>query len=201
MQYPIVLELSGRDVLVVGAGEVGLRKIRGLLTAGAKVRCVAPYGCEGVQQLADAFEIDWEKRRFRRGDVAGVFLVFATTDDPRVNRFVVSTSRKRAIPANCATDNDCDFFVPAVARRGPIGVATWTGVPALTRRLRDVVESMLDDRWERAASMLGAVRERWKTERAPDERQGLLRKAAEAAPDAFGSDDEGRAFLEDLENT
>ncbi|MEI7548694.1 MAG: NAD(P)-dependent oxidoreductase, partial [Actinomycetota bacterium] len=40
--YPVFLALDGVPVLVVGGGEIALRKVSGLVAAGARVTVVAP---------------------------------------------------------------------------------------------------------------------------------------------------------------
>ena len=199
MPYPILLDLTGRDVLVVGGGNVAARKIRGLVAAGANVRCVAPEIVAAVRELVDAEEIFWEERHFRTTDIRRATLVFAATDSDEVNHRILKTSRRRAILASCVTDQEDDFILPAVSSRDNFGIAVWTGVPALTRRLRDECAATIDPRWERAATLMRAWRAKLKeTVDDPAERRELLRRAAAGAPGAFDDDESGAAFLNSL---
>ncbi|MCS6953331.1 MAG: bifunctional precorrin-2 dehydrogenase/sirohydrochlorin ferrochelatase [Bryobacterales bacterium] len=142
LYYPVFLDLRGRRVLVVGAGRVGLRKIRGLLEAGAEVTVVDPHGSPELERLP----IHLRRRRFRRADVRRHVLVFAATDQRDVNRAVAEEARRLGIWVNVA-DNpaECDFLVPARVRRGNLQIAVSTGgqSPRLAAELRKKLEMLL----------------------------------------------------------
>lgn len=140
--YPVFLDLRGRPVLVVGAGRVGLRKIRGLVEAGAQVTVVAPEGRPELSQLP----VRWRRRRFRRSDVRGHVLVFAATDQRAVNQMVAEEARRLGAWVNVADNVDeCDFLVPARVRRGDLQIAVSTGgqSPRLAAELRRKLEGLL----------------------------------------------------------
>lgn len=84
MVYPIFLRLTGRRVLVVGAGTVAARRVRGLLAEGAHVRVVAP-------DVAEDFPCPVEQRSFDSRDVEGAWLVQACAT-PEVNAQVVAAA-------------------------------------------------------------------------------------------------------------
>ncbi len=141
--YPVFLDLRGKKVLVVGAGKVALRKVRGLIEAGARVSVVAPE----VQPAFDTLPVKIVRRRFRRSDVRGQALVFAATNDRRVNHAVAETAKGAGILANIAdAPEECDFIVPARARRGPLQIAVSTGArsPRLAAELRRRIEEILE---------------------------------------------------------
>ncbi len=149
--YPIFTDITGRPVLVVGAGKVGLRKIRGLVEAGADVTVVAPEGRSDLERLP----VTWRQRRFRRKDVEGKVLVFAATDDRRVNRRVALEARRQAIPVNVAdAPGEGNFIVPAHMRSGDVQIAISTGgcSPRLAAELRRKLEALLDPATSRASS-------------------------------------------------
>ncbi len=140
--YPIFLDLRNRAVLVVGAGKVALRKTRGLLDAGASVAVVAPRWNREFESLA----IRRIRRRFRTSDLAGVALVFAATDDRRVNWRIGIAARQRGIFANIAdAAEECDFVVPARLDRGTVQIAIATGGrnPRLSAELRKKLDRIL----------------------------------------------------------
>lgn len=141
--YPVFLDLSGRPVLVAGAGKVALRKTRGLLEAGAQVTVVAPEWDAGFAGLP----VRRIERRFRVSDLAGACLVFAATDDRPTNRRIGAAARRRGIWANVADRAaECDFIVPARLECGPVQIAVSTGGqnPRLSGELRRKLEAMLD---------------------------------------------------------
>ena len=89
--YPVMLQVAGRRCLVVGGGRVALRKVEGLLGAGADVTVIAPE----VDARIDALDVAVERRPYRRGDVAGFRLVITATDDAAVNAARVRRRRGR----------------------------------------------------------------------------------------------------------
>jgi siroheme synthase-like protein len=139
--YPIFLDLRNRPVLVVGAGKVALRKVRGLLEAGARVTVIAP---QALAEL-DTLPVRVIRRRYRPADLTGVALVFAATNDRAVNRNIGRAARRRRIFANIADSaEECDFVVPARLHRGRVQIAIATGGtdPRLSAALRRKLESL-----------------------------------------------------------
>lgn len=143
MYYPVFLDLRGRSVLVVGAGKVALRKTRGLVEAGARVTVVSPAALDEFSALP----VEWKKRRFRRTDVRGQVLVFAATDDRKVNAAVGEAAREAAAWVNVAdAPEECGFLAPSRIRRGDLQVAVSTGgrSPKLAVALRQRIEQVLE---------------------------------------------------------
>jgi uroporphyrin-III C-methyltransferase / precorrin-2 dehydrogenase / sirohydrochlorin ferrochelatase len=138
--YPLLLDLTGRRVLVVGAGAVGARRIRGLHDAGADVVVVAPE----TPQLPDGVTV--HRRRFEPGDVVGAWLVHACTSDPDVNAAVASAAEERGV--FCARADRAaggTARVPAVLRRDSVTVAVNGGDdPRRAVALRDAISYALD---------------------------------------------------------
>jgi siroheme synthase-like protein len=141
LHYPIFLDLTGRPVLVVGAGKVGLRKTRGLLDAGAGVTVVSP---EALPEFDD-LPVRLIRRRFRASDLTNAVLAFAATNDRAVNHRISVEAKRRGIFANIADSAaECDFLVPARLQKGDIQIAISTGGqnPRLARALRIKLQSV-----------------------------------------------------------
>ena len=138
--YPIFLNLQRRKVVVIGGGKIAARKAAGLASTGARVRVIAPRVARGIA----AEEI--ERRRYRPGDLAGVALAFAATDDRAVNHAVALEARRRRVPVNVAdAAEECTFMVPARVQRGDVEIAISTGgrSPRLAKKLRQQLEKVL----------------------------------------------------------
>ena len=120
--------LDGRPALVVGGGQVGRRKVKGLLDGGAQVELVCQDAVQELAALAAEGRISWKKREWRAGDASGHLLVFACTDDKHVNRAILQDARKAGVPCCCADLNwaDGDFTTPATVRMGDLTVAVST---------------------------------------------------------------------------
>lgn len=145
--YPVLIDLTGRRILIVGAGGVAARKAKGVLAAGATdVVVVAPkFGDdmpEGVRRAC---------REFTESDLEGVGLCFAATDSRTVNSRVVELCQARGVLVNRA-DRDEEwpgsFTVPAIHRVGPVTVAvSAAGSPRLAAVIRDEIAQILDGNW------------------------------------------------------
>lgn len=121
--FPMFFCLSGRSVLVVGAGKIGSRRIKTLLSFGARVQAVAPEGSEEMETMAAAGaqsgKLVWERRSFRPSDLDGKFIVVAAADQAEVNDRIAALCRRQGILVNHAGDRkQCDFYFPGIAREG-----------------------------------------------------------------------------------
>ena len=160
--FPMFLKLEGRRCLVVGAGSVGQPKIRSLLVARAQVRVIAPQASEAVKGWARAGVIQWEAREFQISDLEGVFLVVAATASRDVNEAIFREARRQNILCNVVDDPEhCDFYYPAVVRRGDLQFAISTSghSPALAQRLRQELEAQFAPEYAGWVEDLGAVRQ------------------------------------------
>lgn len=157
------LKLTRRPCLVVGAGAVGEAKIRSLLAAGARVRVVAPRAIRAVRAWARAGRVRWEARGFKPSDLDGAFLVVAATSSTRLHERILRQARRRGVLCNVVDDPArCDFYYPAVVRRGRLQIAISTGgrSPALAQRLRKELERQFGPEYETWVEQLGQARRR-----------------------------------------
>lgn len=179
--YIACLDLTGRDVLVVGGGRIALEKAEGLLDCGAVVTVVAP---QIVPELA-ALDVGLVRRRYLGEDLEGRFLVVAATSTTSVNRRVFRDAEARSLLCNVVDVPElCSFILPAIHREGPIAVAVSTGgaSPALAQRLRDEIARVVGPEHAALARTLQELRPWAKSHFATyDERKayfaGLVREA------------------------
>jgi precorrin-2 dehydrogenase/sirohydrochlorin ferrochelatase len=159
--FPMFVKLEGRACLVVGAGKIGESKIRSLLTAHANVRVVAPWATSAVSGWARAGVLTWEARKFDVSDLNATFLVVAATPTVAVNDQVYCEAQRRQILCNVVDDPErCDFYYPAVVRRGALQLAISTEgrSPALAQRLRREFERQLAPVYAGWLEELGSAR-------------------------------------------
>lgn len=141
--FPMFLKLAGRICLVAGAGCIGEPKIRSLVDCGAIVRVVSPTASAAVADAASQGELTWTQKPFEYVDLEGIFLVVAATSSVEVNHSIYREAQRRGILCNVVDDPPhCDFFYPAVVRRGQFQIAISTGglSPALAQRVRKQLE-------------------------------------------------------------
>jgi uroporphyrin-III C-methyltransferase / precorrin-2 dehydrogenase / sirohydrochlorin ferrochelatase len=155
-------DLAGQKVLIVGGGEVALRKVSLLERTGALIHVVAPEIVPELMQRAAAGQLKLAIREFAAADLDGVRLVIVATSRRAVNRWIASLSEARNIPVNVVDDREASrFIVPAIVDRDPVLVAISTGgtSPVLARRLRERLEALIPARIGQLASWLQALRE------------------------------------------
>ena len=159
--FPVMLDLEGRECLVVGGGVVAARKVAGLLDAGARVTVVSPVLAPAALDIARDGRLRWWPREYTKGDVAGFALVMVATDDDEVNALVAAEARERSIWVNCADDPArCDFILPSVLRRGPLTVAVSTGgaSPTVAHMVREELEAVLPPDYAALTEVVADVR-------------------------------------------
>ncbi len=184
--FPMFLKMEGRRVLVAGAGSVGEAKIESLLATGAAVRVVAPKASPRVREWARGGRVEWEAREYRPADLAGMFLVIAATGSPALHDEIFAEARSRGVLCNCVDEPErCDFYFPAVVRRGELQIAISTGglSPALAQRLRKELEQQFGPEWEAWVAQLGRTRDELQSiPMPPEQRKRLLHQYARLDP-------------------
>jgi uroporphyrin-III C-methyltransferase/precorrin-2 dehydrogenase/sirohydrochlorin ferrochelatase len=161
--FPAFFDLRGLRVLVVGAGEVALRKVSLLERTGALITLVAPDVVTELAARAEAGSLTLLQREFRAEDLDGARLVIVATSRRAVNRWIASLCESRAIPVNVVDDKEASrFIVPAIIDRDPVLVAISTGgsAPVLARRLRERLEALIPQGFGELALWLRELRSR-----------------------------------------
>jgi precorrin-2 dehydrogenase/sirohydrochlorin ferrochelatase len=194
--FPIFLKLESRACLVVGGGNVAEAKITGLLGEGASLKVVAPEATAQIRQWASSGVIEWEQRAFESRDLEGMFLVIVATSSHEVNTRVFTAAHARGILCNAVDDPpNCDFYYPAVVRRGDLQIAISTGghSPALAQRIRQELEKQFGPEYESWVAALGKQREELAAmDLDPEVRKRILHElASRASFEARGAAQEG----------
>jgi precorrin-2 dehydrogenase/sirohydrochlorin ferrochelatase len=180
--FPMFLKLTGRSCLVVGAGLIGEAKLVQLLTTGAQIRVVAPEATAVVQQWANEGKIRWERRTFDERHLEGVFLVIVCTSSSSLNSRIFYAAKRHGVLCNVVDAPDlCDFYYPALVRRGDLQIAISTSgrSPALAARIREQLEAQFGPEYEGLLRRLGAIRARlFSRNTDPELRRNILRRIA-----------------------
>jgi precorrin-2 dehydrogenase / sirohydrochlorin ferrochelatase len=195
--FPMFLKLEGKCCVVVGAGKVGEPKIAGLIDTGANIRVIALHASPAVHEWAKAGKIALELRAFSVDDLAGVFLAVVATASRELNEFIYREAQRRNILCNVVDVPEyCDFYYPAVVRRGDLQIAISTNgqSPSLAQRLRQQLERQFGLGYARWVAELGATRKLILASELGPERKGELlhslasREAFEAALERHTAD-------------
>lgn len=159
--FPMFLKLEGRQCLVVGAGRIGEPKIGGLLETGARIRVVAMDASPTVREWALAGQIELDLRGFLADDLAGAFLTVVATNSRSLNERIYQEAQRRGVLCNVVDVPDlCDFFYPAVVRRGDLQIAVSTAgqSPSLAQNIRQQLEKQFGPAYAAWVAELGETR-------------------------------------------
>jgi len=159
--FPMFIKLAGKQCLVVGAGRVGAPKICGLIDTGARIQVVAIEASGQVHEWAGAGKVDLELRPFSENDLDDKFLVVAATASKRLNELIYREAQRRGVLCNVVDVPEyCDFFYPAVVRRGDLQIAISTNgqSPSLAQKLRQQLERQFGPGYAAWVEQLGETR-------------------------------------------
>ncbi len=159
--FPMFLKLEGRQCLVVGAGKVGEPKIASLLDTGARVRVVALDASPAVREWAHDGRIELDLRAFSPDNLDGAFLAVVATSSRSLNERVYREAQRRGVLCNVVDVPDlCDFFYPAVVRRGDLQIAVSTAgqSPSLAQQIRRQLEKQFGPGYAEWVAELGETR-------------------------------------------
>ncbi len=151
--FPLVVDLTGRRVVVIGAGNVGVHKAAQLLECGARVIMISE---QLFAPLPDGLE-ELLVRPYRHGDLSGAFLVVAATANSEVSDEIVRDANEMNLLINVVDDlARSNFFFTAVHRDGDVVVSVSTGgaSPALAQWVRAVAARSLPNNLARVARQL-----------------------------------------------
>lgn len=160
--FPLFLKLKNRRCLVVGAGSVAESKITSLIDTGARVCVIAPEATPRIRSWARSGKIDWRPRRFRLSDLRSMFLVIAATSSTKLHEQVFRGAQRFGVLCNVVDVPElCDFYYPAVLRRGALQIAVSTAghSPALAQRLRKKLERQFAPQYADWLASVGRARE------------------------------------------
>jgi len=147
-KYPIFLELGGRRVVVIGGGAVAVRKVQSLLNAGARVVVVAERVDDMLTAVCQGTDAEIITSRYSKSYLAGALLAIAATNDQQLNRQIYKDCQESEVLCNVVDVPElCDFFVPAVVKRGDLQIAIGTEgqCPAYAGHIRKKLEEIFTE--------------------------------------------------------
>ena len=161
--YPVHLDINNRQVLVVGGGGVGTRKVRTLLSCGARVTVVSLEASRQLRELATSGEIILKERSYRSDDLSGMFLVIGATNDEKLNGQISSDADRLNTLCNIADRPEvCNFILPSIVHRDDlvITISTSGKSPALAKKLRKALENQFGEEYGQLLRLMGAIRKK-----------------------------------------
>ena len=126
--FPMFVDISEKQILVIGGGKVAARRVHTLLDFAGEILVVAPEAEEEIVQLAKEGIISYKKRPYEKKDLNDADLVLAATDDLSLNDEIYSECRRIGITVNVASDKEkCDFHFPGIVKKGSVVIGINAG--------------------------------------------------------------------------
>ena len=146
---PVFLPLLGRKLVIVGGGDLALRKLRLALKTGAEIRVVSPEIHADIEAIARSGKITWADLAFEAPDVKGASAVFAATGIEEIDSAVSRAASDAGVPVNAVDRPEISSFtMGSIVDRAPvvIGISTDGAAPVLARRVKTLVEQAIPER-------------------------------------------------------
>ena len=159
---PIFIKLTNRPVLVVGGGDVALRKIDMLLKANAKITVISSKLCKKLHQYHGQKKINVKLKAFDKNDLTQMTLVVAATNSKKVNSLVSKTAKDLNIPVNVVDEPSlCTFTMGSIIDRSPllIAISSEGNAPVLAKFVREKIETLIPHSFAKLALVMGSMRE------------------------------------------
>ena len=163
---PLFHKLQGRRCLIVGGGDIALRKLRLLAETGVEIMLVSPEFCHDIDELKAQANIHLLERKFHPGDIDNAVLVISATDDHSLNKQVSELCQQQHIPVNVVDNPElCTVMFPAIVDRSPLQIAIGSNgkAPVLARMLRAQLESTIPAGYGKLAALAGSFRDKVKS--------------------------------------
>ena len=160
-KYPIFLELAGHRVVVIGAGSVAVRKVQTLLSAGARVVVVAEHIDDMMTALCTGTDVEIIRAPYSKNYLTGALLAIAATNNNELNKKIYKDCQELEILCNVVDVPElCDFYVPAVVKRGPLQIAVSTdgASPAYAGHVREKLEKLFTEKHGQFVAELETLR-------------------------------------------
>jgi len=162
--YPVFLKLEQLELLLVGAGNVGLEKLHSLLanSPGAKISVIAPHIKEDIRKLVFKHpSCKIFQREFQPGDLDNKDLVILATDNKALHEQIKTQATEKGILVNVAdTPELCDFYLSSIVQKGNLKIAISTNgkSPTAAKRIKEVLHDALPGELDEVIENLHKVR-------------------------------------------
>ena len=166
MDYlPIFFNLKKKQCLVVGGGDIALRKINLLLKAEATITCVSPSFCNTLKNLSKEANLWLIKKKFEPSDIDNHSVIISATNDSSINRLVSKLANEFRIPVNIVDSPSLSSFImPSIIDRSPLIIAISSAgkAPVLSRLIRAKLETIIPSAYGILAEIAGEYRQKVK---------------------------------------
>ncbi|MDO4301187.1 MAG: precorrin-6A reductase [Clostridia bacterium] len=147
LKFPLFIDISGKNVLVVGGGKIAVRRINTLLRFGANIKVIAPeFDITKVDGSVEYIKKEFESEDIE--DIKNIFMVIGATNDREVNHSIYKLCSIKNIPVSIADcREECSFYFPAVCINNnlSIGIVSDGNNHKLVKNTAHKIRRMLDN--------------------------------------------------------
>lgn len=162
--FPFFIDIENKKCVIVGGGNVALRKIEKLLPFNPKITVIAPEICDEIKENN---KVNILQRNFANSDIENAFMVISATDDNSLNAHIFELCQKNNILINTVDNKEkCGFIFPALVKKEnlTVGISTSGKSPLYAKFLRKKIESSIDEKCYETIDILNKYRNLIKSE-------------------------------------
>lgn len=200
--FPMFLNISTKNCIVIGAGQVAYRKISTMLKYGTTITVISPNICEQIFRLNKDSKVRIIQREYEYGDLENAYIVLACASES-INIKVYNEVKNKNIFFNCAKPSEySNFIFPAIVNRGllNIGISTNGASPSLCSHIKKHIDNILPINMSEYIEILAEFRLKVMSEiQSPALRQKILKKAATSIDYSIEPQQYNRNILKMLE--
>ncbi|MEH7123651.1 NAD(P)-dependent oxidoreductase [Bacillus sp. JJ1773] len=174
---PLIINLTGKKVVIAGGGRIAARKAKALAEQKADITFIAPHFCEEILELSREKDYTFIHRKAFPNDFENAFLAILATNDRKANKALVNFLSPNQLVCVVDESEEGNVSFPATIQRGYLQVAVTTNgsSPKLTRKLKKELEKQFDHSWETYSEFLLQCRRKLKKMNIPlEERNKFL---------------------------
>lgn len=163
MYFPFFVDIKNKKCLVIGGGNVALRKVKSLLSYGVIIKVISLEFIKEFDKLRNS--IYMEKRKFNENDLEGIFFVISATNDSTTNNEIYKLCSKRNILVNTVDSKEsCGFIFPSLIQNGSIsiGITTSGKSPLISQYLKNQFLKQIPDYFDDFITKLEVYKEKIK---------------------------------------
>lgn len=142
MKYPVMLDIRGKKVVIIGGGKVALRKAKGLIAAAADVLVIGSTVLPEIKAL----NVQFLEEVYRKEHLSGAFMVFICTDNREVNQAVLQDVSSEQLVNDTTNQSNSDFFNMATVAKKElvVGISTGGRNPGYAKKVKQEVAELVE---------------------------------------------------------
>jgi precorrin-2 dehydrogenase / sirohydrochlorin ferrochelatase len=160
--FPVMLNVSGKECVIIGGGEIAYRKALPLVLDGAKVTIISPEICDDIKELLNEGKIKVLLKEAEMEDYNHAFMIVAATNSKSLNEEILRNTQKNQLAASVSDHELGNFHIPASIRRGrlTIGISTSGASPHLAKKIKKDLLDRFDESYIEFTDFLWKARKK-----------------------------------------